>query len=202
MKIELWLDTISQAYEKEGARFSQEKQAFLLERLPDTAESEHKRIFTEVSEVIFRLFFSKAIHGETFGPIDRIREEFGQSLEENYGRKSGPFLNMAKTFWTFKIEYLDLFEEHRDTALYKLLSNVEFGLSSAFFPTPGPMQNSTTQQIELQRKILKEYAPSIDINEFLSDNPMLKKEKSSGCIGILLFVILVPLWIFLDRFHL
>lgn len=69
-----------------------------------------------------------------------IKERFGNTLEENYGMLDGPFIDMAKTYWTFKIEVGDLYPDYHNRVLSKILQEIEFNRASVFFPTPGPIK--------------------------------------------------------------
>lgn len=109
MNIDQWLLQVSQAYQLAGKQLSPDKKACLLAPLSENITELQKEILAEVYDIMIRFFFSKASHGETFGSISRIKERFGSSLEENYGLSSGPFIDMAKTYWTYKIEVKDLF---------------------------------------------------------------------------------------------
>ena len=144
--------------------------------LPMEVKSQNKaanKIIEEEIEIVKRYFFKKAVVGETFGLVSRIKEKSGFYLEENYDLSSGPFINMAKTYWTFQIEVKDLFPKYYDLALSQVLANVETNIASAFFPTPGPVVMWVRQRREIQRQLLEQYAPEIDIKAFLENNPFL-----------------------------
>ena len=144
----------------------------------------------EFIEVINGYFFKKAAHGETFGPLSRIEERFGKSLEENYGLSEGPFINVAKTYWTYKLELGDLSAEYSNVVLYTFLSEFEVNIASVFFPTQGPVGGpSVSQRKEMQRQLLQRFAPEIDIERFLSENPALRDK--SGCFGTIILTFLL-----------
>jgi len=111
----------------------------------------------EIMQVLTHYFFRKAIHGETFGPIARIKERFSPSLEENYELTSGPFINLARTYWTYDIEVHDLFPQHYDLMLAQILLKVERDLGSLFFPTPGKVVIWVRQRKQQQRQLLEQY---------------------------------------------
>lgn len=50
---------------------------------------------------------------------------------------------------------------------------IETNIAGIFFPTPGPMQIPVSERMEAQRQLLQEYAPGIDIDAFLGNNPIL-----------------------------
>lgn len=187
MNIEQWIYQIDEAYRASGVTFSPDKKALLLSEISESSTESQKEIVAEAKKAIARLFFKKASRGETFGSISRIKEMFGQSLEENYGLSSGPFIDMAKTYWTYKIEVQDLSD---NIILVQVLNGVEFDIASAFFPTPGLAMMPLALRKESQRHILQEWAPDIDIERFQSENPILKadeaRQSKSGCLGSLL----------------
>ena len=195
MDMNHWIEEISSAYEAMGKNLTPEKREALLFADPNISPNVDpnsvipgiQEITNEFIEVIHHHFFRRVVNGETFGPISRIEERFGRSLEENYGVSEGPFLNMAKTYWTYKIEIGDLFPEHRDVVLYQFLSDFELNIASVFFPTGGPASGpSRNQRKEAQSRFLERLAPEIDIERFFSDNPMLRSR--SGCFGGMMLV--------------
>ena len=197
MNINQWIPCISEAYEITEKAFSSRKKEMLLRKLPgddlnkkdevdkdlfeygvlskssEIQDESQNDIIEETREVITRYFFRKAAHGETFGPISRIKEKFRNSVEENYGLSSGPFMNMAKTYWTYKIEVQDLFPKCHNFLLSQILLKVEGDIASVFFPTPGPAVIWVRQRREMQRQLLEQYTIEIDIETFLENNPLL-----------------------------
>ncbi|MCX5885703.1 MAG: hypothetical protein NT096_07320 [Proteobacteria bacterium] len=193
MNIDQWLLQVSQAYQSVGKRFSSDKKVFLLAELSESSTESQKETIAEVFDIMTRFFFSKASRGETFGSISRIKEQFASSLEENYGLSSGPFIDMAKTYWTYKLEVQDLFPQHHKCALSQILLEIETNIAGVFFPTPGPISMPVSQRKEAQRQQLQEYAPRMDIERFLSESPILKVSGGqSGCLGMALIIMLFP----------
>lgn len=177
MNINQWISCISEAYEINGEAFSHRIKEMLLSKLSVDDLSQNE-VIEKTGEVITHYFFRKSASGETFGPISRIKEKFGNSVEENYGLSSGPFINMAKTYWTFKIEVQDLFPKYHNLILAEVLLKVEGDIASVFFPTPGPAVIWVRQRRETQRQLLKHYTPEIYINDFLENNPILGTSES------------------------
>ena len=173
MNIDKWINQVSDAYKLMGKEFTQDKRRFLLSNPTGSIAQTEEALIAEFSDVIVRFFFKKAVAGDTFGPISRIKEQFGQSLEENYGLSDGPFLNLSRTFWTYKVELGDLILQQNEQVLSILLQNVEMEISSVFFPTPGPHQIPIEQRKEAQRMFLQTFAPEIEIDAFLENNPIL-----------------------------
>jgi len=175
MNIESWLLEIEEFLKTKGIKFTDKIKSHLLSEFPENSTFEQKKITTEILEAVYFLFFFKASRGDTFGPLDKIEKRFGETLEENYGVFSGPFLNMAKTYWTYKIEIGDLYPTHRKLILSRILKEVEITVASVFFPTPGPYEIPVQERTKKQRELLKIFASEIDIDRFISENPILKK---------------------------
>jgi len=206
MNISQWISCVSEAYKITEKTFSFHKKKLLLKKLEKSfidklikneidkgffetgvssilsfgVKNKFQNDIEETKKIITRYFFKKAINEETFGPISRIiKEWFRNSIEENYSLPSGPFINIAKTYWTHKIEVHNLFLEHYDLILSQVLLEVEGNIASVFFPTPGPGVFWVGQRKEMQRKLLKQYAPKIDIDAFLENNPILGTSRGS-----------------------
>jgi hypothetical protein len=134
-------------------------------------------VIDETKELVTRYFFKKVALGETFGSITRVKQKFGHSLEANYDISSGPFIDMAKTYWTYQLEVRDLFPKYHDLVLAQVLVQVEGRIGSVFFPHPGPIIHWVRGRRETQRELLEEYAPEMDVNAFLDTNPFLGTSK-------------------------
>lgn len=202
MNINQWISCISEAYEITGKVFSPRIKEILLGRLSidDVNKNEVEKgifemgvvskpfkmqdesqneVIEEMWEVITRCFFNKIMRGETFGSISRVEERLGSPVEKNYELSSGPFVNMARTYWTYKIEVHDLFPKYYDLALSQVLLKVEGDIASVFFSTPDAAVIWVGQRREMQRKLLKQYAPKINIDIFLENNPILGTSKGA-----------------------
>jgi len=147
MNVNEWVWCVSEAYGIAGKRFSAGIRKALLKKLsmqdvsqdpatkgaietglvsavPQAVELEEEA--AEIEEVMRRYFFRKAIYGETFGLISRVEQRFSRgTIEKNYQLRSGPFLNLAKTYWTFEMEVHDVFPDHYDLVLAQVLARVE-----------------------------------------------------------------------------
>lgn len=194
MNVNEWLSCLSEAYDVAKKEFSSRRKRLLLRKLPveDLSEdrgtkgmfrmgvvsalppwAEFQDDVEETMQALTRYFFRKTVCGETFGPTSRIEETFGNPLEENYGLTKGPFIDLAKTYWTYKVEVDDLFPKRHDLVLSQVLARVEGDIASVFFPTPGPLVIWVRQRSQQQRQLLEQYAPEIDIDAFLENNPIL-----------------------------
>lgn len=174
MNLEHWKSHLHQAYDLLGRSLTHEKETLLTSDQTQIDTDQAKEVRGEAFEVMLRYFFQMASNGETFGSLSRVKERFGLSLEENYGLSEGPFIDMAKTYWTFKLELTELRENHRNSHLYQIFQQVELDIASVFFPTPGPAEIPAEVRREKQREILEELAPNIDIERFLSENPIMR----------------------------
>ncbi len=201
MNIEQWISCIAEAYETAGEAFSPPKKEMLLEELPEDSpnidlatrlgieagvtpkpleiqDESLNDVIDDTKELVTRYFFKKVTLRETFGPITRVEQKFGHSLEANYGISSGPFIDMAKTYWTYQLEVRDLFPKYYNLVLAQVLVQVEQqDIGSVFFPFPGPIIHWVRGRRETQRELLEQYAPEMDIDAFLDNNPLLGTSK-------------------------
>lgn len=190
MKIEYWVREIKKAYLQTNRKLSEEeKLSLMIDAIGESYELEQagltpsyvkpifRKFFKDGVEILTSYFFKKASAGETFGNIARIKEQFGNTLEKNYGLHSGPFFNLAKTYWTFKIEVADLFPIHNQKLISQILAKVEFDIAKIFFPTPGVINIPVELRKKAQRRMLERYMPGADVESFLSNNPILKTKK-------------------------
>ncbi|MFC2169953.1 hypothetical protein ACFLRM_05255 [Acidobacteriota bacterium] len=175
MDINGWLRVIEQALIEKEIEFTPELKTHLLSAYSETSKYSQENMTKEVLEAIHEFFYTKFSRGETFGELSRIKERFGETVEGNYGLWDGPFIDMAKTYWTYKLELKDLNSTHPELILSALLNDVELLIADVFFPTPGPLQTPVKKRKEKQRKILEKLTPDIDIDRFLDESPILHK---------------------------
>ena len=200
MNREQWLNTFSEAYDYSGIPFTDEIKQHLLsiekeneaESYPGGIEawknSDRLRISLESQEIMRKYFWMKAIKGDTFGSLTRVKNRLGYTLESGYGLNNGPFINLAKTYWTYYIELSDLTQSMTGRSpiplFYIGLIVFEDTTGSLFFPKEGPEHVSLRKRRNDQISVLKKYAPEIDIERFVNESPILKAdsefEKSSG----------------------
>ncbi|MBC8179577.1 hypothetical protein H8E88_00490 [candidate division KSB1 bacterium] len=199
MTNEEWLNLIEQAYRlpiREDIRadkwdklkFDEKEKLFLLSKYSKEYANQHQEHILKIVQVFTRYFFKKALKGETFCDPSKIKKEFGKTLEQHYNVSSGPFLNFAYTYWTFRFQL----DEDQYTKLkehvplfFPILRTAEMNIAGSFFPSGGHVS------AENQRQILNEYAPEINIERFLSDNPLISRK--SGCLGSVLFLLLLTI---------
>jgi len=200
MNIEQWISRIAEAYKTAGEAFSPRKKKMLLEELPEDTlnideatrlgiqagiipkpleiqDESLNNVIDDTKELVTRDFFKKVTLGETFGSITRVEQKFGHSLEANYGISTGPFIDMAKTYWTYQLEVRDLFPKYYNLVLAQVLLQVNFDIGGLFFPFPGPIVLWVRGRRETQRELLEKYTPGMDIDAFLDNNPFLGTSK-------------------------
>ena len=213
MTIQQWLRHFEKAYalpyrndvgtdQWVSRKFTQEEKTFLLQEYSQDLVSAQQQHVLEVVQIFTRYFFRQALNGDTFGHIEKVRLEFGKTLEEQYGLQNGPFLNLAKTYWTFRLELdQDQYSPSNKYTplLFPILRTVEMNISGTFFPTPGPKTMSVAQRAMRHEQILKEFAPQIDAKRLISESPILKMEASRGCFGVML--LMASLMVFLLFAH-
>ena len=102
---------------------------------PIFSDSKANRI-KETMDVMQAYFWNQVDNKATFGSVKRIKESFGLgvSIKERYSLSSGPFIDLAKTYWTFRVEVLDLLENQLTTPLAQVLIQIEASVASYFFP--------------------------------------------------------------------
>jgi len=194
MNTDQWISELSTAYQSADLPFPPNKRTSLLAALSEMRSEAQKEIIAEALDIVTRHFFNKASIGEAFGPVSRIKERFGRSLEENYGLSSGPFIGMAKTYWTYKLEVGDLFPQYHNIVLSQMLLDLETTIAGLFFPTPGPATIPVAQRREAQRRTLQQYTPGIDIERFLNESPILRAGSKRGCLtAVIALVVLAAL---------
>jgi hypothetical protein len=201
MTNEEWLNLIEEAYRcpfREDIRvdkwdklkFDEKEKSFLLSKYSKEYANQHQEHILRIVQVFTRFLFNKALNGETFCDSSKIRQEFGKTLEQHYKVTSGPFLNFAYTYWTFRFQ---LDEDHyrqpkeHVPLFFPILRTVEMNISGSFFPSGGQVN------AENQKQILQEYAPEINIERFLSDNPLLSKK--GGCLGSVIFLLFLTVFL-------
>jgi phage FluMu protein Com len=200
MNIEQWISCMAEAYKEAGKTLSHRKKEILLGSLsednsdidertkyatafgsivePLAAQDESfKEVIEETTELFTHYFFKKVTLGEVFGPITRVEQKFGHSLEANYAISGGPFMDMTRTYWTYKLEIEDLLPKYYNLVMSQVLLQIEGSIGSVFFPFPGPAITWVRERRETQRELLEEYAAGMDIDAFLNNNPFLGTAK-------------------------
>ncbi len=138
---------------------------------------EQKKILQDLEEIAFRGLMLFGISGHEFFSGDLISQRYGVSLEENYRSASPTFMRLATSYWTFKLA--DDHPDYRPSKVsgHRIFANVDLTMSSVFFPTQGKEYIGPDQREEMQRKILQEFCPGIDILDFIKGNPILIRDR-------------------------
>jgi hypothetical protein len=193
MDVSSWLEQLSMAYASFGAVLGESTRRLLIAGASEARSEPHIQVVAEASEIMMAFLFLKARNNETFGDVARVKERFGRTLEENYGVVPGPFLSLARAYWTFKLELEDLLSHQSRPLLTEILRRVEVDVASVFFPTPGFLSIPVAKRRAAQRAILQQYAPGFDVERFLAESPILQIEaqrQRPGCLGLVLAVLL------------
>jgi hypothetical protein len=163
----------------EKREFSPKEREFLLSEYSEEFKNLHQQAIKGIVQIMTRYLFKKAAQGYTFCMLEKIESTFGKTLEQNFGVSTGYFYNLAKTYWTFKVQLDEepfQYVQKKSTPLFfMILRTAEVNIASGFFPTGSYVSEAN------QRQILKEFAPEINIEKFISENPMLKTGKG-GCL--------------------
>jgi hypothetical protein len=171
MNIATWERTIEQALKDRGLAYHPQYSAIAL---MSPRPPEAKGLGGDIMIAMEREFWRRVCAREAFGDPKRVEARFGRSLEANYGVTRGPFLDVAKAYWTFKLEMSDILPAYYDTWIGQALIALEFNLASLFFPTPGAAAMPKSLRKMTQRQYLKANAPTFETERFLKENPMLR----------------------------
>ncbi|MBN2376655.1 MAG: hypothetical protein JXD22_09645 [Sedimentisphaerales bacterium] len=166
--------------------------------LEDNVMMAHESFFSELYDILTKAFFEKVLNKDAFGDEAKVNEIFGKTLQENYGVYNGPFLDLARTYWTFKIEVMELFAPHSDKfnlVISQFLISYIMEIGGCFFPTPGPFKYPYKDRIRAQEMYFEIYAPNFDKKTYFKNNPVLNKLKSEeakwpGIVYILIFLVI------------
>ena len=173
MDIESWEQEVEAALVAQGLDYEPKYRGVMLSETDPTTNEKNKPWAADVTIAMEREFWKRVVEQKTFGDLGRIKQEFDKSLEQNYGLSSGPFMDLARAFWTYKIEVDDLSDQHYKKWITKALLAVEINIAGIFFPTPGPAKIYKWIRRSMQKKYLKEFAPQLDIRRLIKENPYL-----------------------------
>ena len=101
MNLHNWLEVVRNAYTADGEELELSFERFLLSEIDPTTWEEKRVQPIKVCQIMTRYFWKKAVQGDPFGDVSRVSERFGKTVEEHYGLNSGPFINLARTYWTY-----------------------------------------------------------------------------------------------------
>lgn len=169
MKMEAWEHEFEQAFRLCNLEYRPMYSAIALQKL-----EQDKKLAVDMKIAMERYFWRRVCDRQPFGDTRRVADQFGRSLEENYGVEPGPFLDLAECYWTFQIEMRDVLPAYFETWLAQALIAVESELRTLFFPTPGPIAMPRRLRKSAQRTYLQQAAPDFPIERYLKENPMLR----------------------------
>jgi len=136
---------------------------------------------TEIFESALKGFFFHGANGYAFSDIKNVFSFFNMTFDELYPEATLPFIKFATSYWTLQFlvrpHNTKLEQRPRRTIAWELLSSVEFNVASLFFPTPGRHMINPKLRERDQRKILQELGVPIDIEEFITNNPILIRDR-------------------------
>ncbi len=147
-------------------------------RNPEEIEQYNKRL-SEIYHAMFYGFFHCAAVGFVLVPENRIAEKFGHSIKDNYPEANEVFLRFAKTYWTLRVLTYDLMEKDMEWIGAHLLGKLEQDIGPVFFPFPGRAKIAPSIREETQRELIQESGATIDIEEFITGNPILIRDRKS-----------------------
>lgn len=146
-------------------------------RDPEEIEQYNNRL-SEIYQAMFNGFFHCAAEGSVLVPENRIAENFGHSIKDNYPEANEVFLKFAKTYWTLRVLTYDLLKNDMGWIGAHLLGKLEQDIGPVFFPFPGPAKIAPSKREETQRELIKESRAKIDLEEFIRGNPILIRDRA------------------------
>lgn len=193
-----WVEVIESTLNSSGSKdaLPTDYAQVLLTPIVGRATESQQTVFNIVDSSMVREVFRRAVRGHGFGSEETIKNKLGRTLQENYAVSQGPFLDLARAYWTFKLEIDDLRREAPGSLLLLTLASVEQTIASIFFPMPGPMSIPPSLRKKKQIEILKEYAPEIDAQKFASESPILNSAGGAS-FGKLMLLCSLTLFVYL-----
>lgn len=157
---------------------------------------------TEIFESALKGFFFHGANGYAFSDIESVFSFFNMTFDELYPEATMPFIKFATSYWTLKFlvrpHNTKLEQGPKRTIAWELLSSVEFYVDSLFFPTPGRHMINPKLRERDQRNILLALGVSMDIEEFVRNNPILirdrvrfKRTRVKTLIWVLIFICII-----------
>ena len=174
-ELELGLAAIAAMLERAGLRREPGDTDLLLAHGAETESSRGKpRRFAVIADSALQGFFHLAAEGPHFRPVDRYREEFGDSLEANYPGAGAAFVRLATSYWTLHMLHGRLGTRYAGTSLQLAIHFVEDRVGRAFFPEDDVLDSAQLARVQ-QRLIAQSGAP-IDVEQFLLRQPSARRQ--------------------------
>lgn len=126
-------------------------------------------IWEKHSYLFLRYFFKKVEKGDLFDEYSKIIDRFGETIESRIGKSSGLHFNLEAAYWTFNIKFNQMIETNfsiYDCSLVcnldEILARFDVLIRPVFFPFTSKEKIKPKKLQKLQRKMLKEFAPSLE----------------------------------------
>ena len=141
--------------------------------IPRPAELVTKEFLDSLQKdvVIFLIdFFKRVEKAMLYCDYSAVVEKFGQErVESRLGKTIGLHFNLEAAYWTFNIK-LNKWEDQNIKVyncslvcpLDEILARFDSYLREAFFPTPGPYDIGPKKRKNLQKQILRRFAPNLE----------------------------------------
>jgi hypothetical protein len=137
---------------------------------PDLADAEASSVRRTIGAA-FHGFFDAAADGLPLTQLSAVGSTFGRPMHK-YPGAGVPLKNMAVTFWTMKVLVQEGYAPESLRVSIAMLQRIERLLGPLFFPE-GPDHMDKERRAKEQKKLLMNFAPRIDPDEFVAGNPML-----------------------------
>jgi hypothetical protein len=143
----------------------------LVQNADTTSESEIAQL-SAVQYMAIDGFFHCAAKNLTFTNIGRIRQFFGRTLEEAYPGASPTFMQLARTYWTFKV----LLNESMpaSSVIVGLLQAIDILFAGVFFPTPGPFGRPKEERQKTMCVLIQQSGANLDVEDYVRGNFYLR----------------------------
>lgn len=117
-------------------------------------------------------FFHCAAKNYTFTDVTRIQQFFGRTLREAYPGVSPTFMQLARTYWTFKV-FLN--ESTPDSSVViGFLQAIDISFAGVFFPSPGPFSQPKEKREETMYALMRLSGADLDVDDYIRGNFYLR----------------------------
>lgn len=143
------------------------------------SEAESARV-AQLLAFAYRGFYAAAADGIAVTDTRQVTEWYGGSVTANYPEAGPAFLRFATTYWTMKVLGRRLQLEAPNPMVAALLDRIDALLGPLFFPHDGLVKIDANQREADQRRFLKAFGPTVDVDDFLRHNPILIRDRDSA----------------------
>ena len=122
-------------------------------------------------------FYDAAADGVALVAAGLVKERYGKSVRENYPEAGEAFVRFATTYWTLRTLIDRLAHSNAQCLALSLLVRIDDLLGELFFPHEGPFKVDSDRRAIDQRRFLRTFGPRVEVDDFLSGNPILGRDR-------------------------